>query len=127
MTVDHAKAPRMKWTTKQWLHKPSQDLVEDGDPRIPRTSAEKKKYTTVWYPIDSQADVKEGYYRRDIIMETATSATPRYTATWHPVIGPVELLVRDSGPKAYAACVQHNKDRHAAVLGRLLGGHAQAL
>jgi hypothetical protein len=56
MTADKAKAPRMKWTTKQWLQKPSQDRVADGDPRLPRTVDEKKKYTKVWYPIDSQAD-----------------------------------------------------------------------
>ena len=30
MTADKAKAPKMKWTTKQWLHKPSQDRVADG-------------------------------------------------------------------------------------------------
>ena len=117
MTGDTAKAPKLKWTTKQWLHRPSQDRVEDGDPRIPRTVDERKKYANVWYPIDSQANVEGGYYRRDIVIETITSARPLYTATWHPVNGPVKLLLRDSGPKAYAACVQHNKDWHARATG----------
>jgi hypothetical protein len=40
-------------------------------------------------------------------MSTSTADDPTFTATWNPINGPAELLVRGSGGQAYQACVRH--------------------
>jgi len=81
--------------------------VEDSDPRVPRTVEAAKKQRKVWLPIGSQANTDGGYYRRDLDMNTAKSAPPTFTATWHPTNGPMSTLARASVDHAYYACVRH--------------------
>lgn len=108
------RPPKLRWSREKWLYKPTQEVVDDDDPRVPRTIDESKKHRKTWYMVGSQADVVGGHYRRDIVPNTTGDVEPRYTATWHPDGGAAEVLVRGSGAQAYSACVRHyqsNSDR----------------
>lgn len=111
---DKSGVPKLRWRRENWLHKPTQEVVDDSDPRVPRTVDASKKQRKTWYLIGSQADVDSGYYRRDMDMETATAAEPTYAATWNPKNGPVEVLLRGSTHHAYLACVRHYQTNYSA-------------
>jgi|SRR3954449_6043725 hypothetical protein len=85
---------KLSWSRENWLHHPTQEVLDNSDPRVPRTIDESKKVRKVWMLIGSQADIEQGYYRREMDMGTATAAEPTFTATWHPNNKPVETLVR---------------------------------
>lgn len=97
---------KLRWSRDGWLHKPSQVLVPDGDPRAPQTIAEAKTRHD-WCLTGSQADVKDGHYRRDIILSTGQEDQPTYVATWHSRAESEIVLLRGTGAKAYKACVDH--------------------
>jgi hypothetical protein len=99
--------PKLRWSREKWLHKPTQEVVDNSDPRVPRTVDAAKKQSKIWYKIGSQANVDGGYYRSVMDMDTAAAAKPTYMATWNPKNGPAELLTRGTGGQAYWACVRH--------------------
>ena len=105
------KPPKLRWSRTKWLHRPTQEVVDNDDPRVPRTVDDKKKRRREWLEIDGRGDAKDGYYRMDMDMDMATAraAEPTYAATWHPNHGPVEELLRGTGSQAYWACVRHNQ------------------
>ena len=102
---NRSTVPKLRWSREKWLHKPTQEVVDSSDARVPRTIDAAKKQRNIWYMIGSQANVEGGYYRRDMDMDTA--ADPIYTATWNPKNAPAELLTRGTGDHAYFACVRH--------------------
>jgi hypothetical protein len=101
------RGPKLRWSREKWLHKPTQEVVDNSDPRVPRTIDAAKKQSKIWYPIGNQANVDGGYYRRDMDMDTGAAAEPTYTATWNPKNSPAELLTQGTGGQAYWACVRH--------------------
>jgi hypothetical protein len=101
------RVPKLRWSREKWLHKPTQDLVDNSDPRVPRTTDAAKKQSKIWYLIGSQANVDGGYYRRAMDMDTAAAPEPTYTATWNAINSPTELLTRGTAGQAYWACVRH--------------------
>jgi hypothetical protein len=111
---DESRVPKLRWSRENWLHKPTQEVVDDSDPRVPRTVDASKKQRKTWYMMGSQANVDGGYYRREMDVETATAAQPTYTATWHPRNGPAEVLIRGSSGQAYWACVRHYQANYSA-------------
>ncbi|WP_071289058.1 hypothetical protein [Mycolicibacterium llatzerense] len=104
--ADGYRPAKLRWSREGWLHKPTQEVATDDDPRVPRT-IEASKTQRDWCLTGSQADIESGYYRRDLDMSTAGNAQPTYTATWHPLDGPEQVLTRGSGADAYDACVRH--------------------
>jgi hypothetical protein len=82
-------------------------LLDNDDPRVPRTVDEGKKRRREWLLILSHATIKQGYYRREIDMSTARAVEPTFTATWHPNKGPAVILVRAHDREAYEVCVRH--------------------
>ena len=60
----------------------------------------------IWLLIGSQAEIEQGYYRREMDMATTSAAQPTYTATWHPINEPVETLVRGDAGDVYWACAE---------------------
>jgi hypothetical protein len=98
---------KLSWSRDKWLHRPTQEVVDNDDPRVPQTVDEMKKRRREWLLIISHATIKQGYYRREMDMSTASAAEPTFTATWHPKNGAVLRLVRGTGGKAYSACVRH--------------------
>jgi hypothetical protein len=111
---DESRVPKLRWSRENWLHKPTQEVVDDSDPRVPRTVDASKKQRKTWYLMGSQANVDGGYYRREMDVETGTAAEPTYTATWHPRNGPAEVLIRGSGGQVYWACVRHYQANYSA-------------
>jgi hypothetical protein len=109
-----SRAPKLRWSRENWLHKPTQEVVDDSDPRVPRTVDASKKQRKTWYMMGSQANVDGGHYRREMDVETATAAEPTYTATWHPRNGPAKVLIRGSSGQAYWACVRHYQANYSA-------------
>ena len=103
------RAPKLRWSREKWLHKPTQELVDNSDPRVPRTTDAAKKQSKIWYLIGSQANVDGGYYRRDMDMDTAAAAEPTFTATWNAINSPAELLTRGTAGRAYWECVRHHQ------------------
>lgn len=70
------RAPaKLSWSRDAWLHKPTQEVVSDGDPRVPRTIAAAKKQRD-WLLVGSQANVDDGFYRRDMDMSTRRADQP---------------------------------------------------
>lgn len=107
-----SRAPRLRWSREKWLHKPTQEIVDNSDPRVPRTNDEARKQRKTWYKTGNQANADDGHYRAEMDMETATAAEPTYTATWHPSNGPAELLIRGNGGQVYWACVRHHQAKY---------------
>lgn len=112
--IEPSKSPvagvKLKWSREGWLHKSTHEVAPHDDPRVPRTVDEMKKDRD-WCLIASQADVKDGFYRRELDDRTPIGAQPTYTATWHPVNGPVQTLAaRASSNQAYQACVRHHRN-----------------
>lgn len=104
--MDAGDKPKLSWSREYWLHHPTQQRVPNEDPRVPKTiDAAKKAHD--WFLIGSQADIADGFYRRDLDMSTSADAKPLYFATWHPSGGRVVDLVRAGGREAYQACVRH--------------------
>lgn len=97
---------KLSWSREDWLHHPTGEVVPNSDPRVPKTIAESKKRRE-WMLIGSQANIDQGYYRRDMDMNTAADAVPTMTATWHPTDGPAETLIRSNARDVYWACVKH--------------------
>jgi hypothetical protein len=93
----HGSRPRkLSWSREKWLHRPTQEVVDNSDPR-----------SRTWLLIGTQANIEQGYYRRELDMNTARSAEPTFVATWHPNNGPVVTLVRAHEHVAYLAHVRH--------------------
>lgn len=108
------RVPKLRWNRENWLHKPTQEVVDDSDPRVPGTVDASKKQRKTWYLMGSQANVDGGYYRREMDVDTATAAEPTYTATWHPRNVPAEVLIRGSSGQTYWACVRHYQANYSA-------------
>ena len=90
--MDAGDKPKLSWSREYWLHHPTQQRVPNEDPRVPKTiDAAKKAHD--WFLIGSQADIADGFYRRDLDMSTSADAKPLYFATWHPSGGRVVDLV----------------------------------
>ena len=104
---NESRVPKLRWSREKWLHKPTQEVVDNSDPRVPRTNDAAAKQDRIWYKIGQQANVDGGYYRNEMDMDTAAAAKPTYTATWHPKNGPAEVLTRGTFGQAYWACVRH--------------------
>jgi hypothetical protein len=99
---------KLRWSREKWLHRPTQEVVDGSDPRVPQTVDESKKRRREWLMILSHAtNVEQGYYRREMDMSTRGAAEPTFTATWHPNNGPVVPLFRGSDGDVYWACVRH--------------------
>ncbi|WP_155765882.1 hypothetical protein [Mycobacterium colombiense] len=111
---DESRVPKLRWSRENWLHKPTQEVADNSDPRVPRTVDAAKKQSKIWYLIGSQANVDGGCYRREMDMNTAAAGEPTYTATWNPINGPAELLTRGTGGQAYWACVRHYQANYSA-------------
>jgi hypothetical protein len=107
-----SRAPKLRWSRESWLYKPTGEVVDHSDPRVPRTVDASKKQSKIWYRMGSQADAEDGYYRREMDVDTATATEPMYTAVWHPRNGAAELLVRGNGSQAYLACVRHHQAKY---------------
>lgn len=108
--MEYAKGygPRkLSWSRDKWLHRPTQTLVDNDDPRVPQTVDGAKKQRRTWLLISSHATIEQGYYRREMDVSTARAAEPTFTATWHPKNGAVVTLTRASDHIAYEACVRH--------------------
>jgi tRNA(Arg) A34 adenosine deaminase TadA len=98
---------KLSWSRDKWLHRPTQELVDNEDPRVPRTVDEMKRRRREWLVILSHATINQGYYRREVDMSTARAVEPTFTATWHANGGPVVTLVRAHDREAYEVCVRH--------------------
>jgi len=98
---------KLSWSREKWLHRSTQEVVDNDDPRVPPTVDQAKKQRRTWLLILSRSTIEQGYYRREIDMSTARAAEPTFTATWHPNNGPVVTLVRGSDGDSYWACVRH--------------------
>jgi hypothetical protein len=107
-----AKAPKLRWSREKWLHKPTQEIVDNSDPRVPRTIDESKKVSKIWYMMGSQTNTGDGFYRRDMDTATTTAADPTYVATWHAPNDAVVELIRGNGGDAYWACVRHHQAKY---------------
>ena len=104
---------QLSWSRDRWLYRPTLEEVDDRDPRVPRSIDAAKKHRHLWLLTGSQANVDEGFYRRDMDMDTAGSTQPTYVATWQPHNGDAKTLVRGTGDDAYKACVKHYQATHA--------------
>ena len=107
------RPPKLSWSREKWLHHPTQEVVDNSDPRVPQTVDASTKQRD-WMLIGSQANIEGGYYRRDLDLGTARAAQPTFTATWHTNNGLVVTLARGSGEKVYKACVWHYQANYRA-------------
>jgi hypothetical protein len=98
---------KLRWSREKWIHRPTQEVVGNSDPRVPQTVDEMKKRRREWRLILSHSTIEQGYYRREMDMSTGRAAEPTFTGTWHPNNGPVVTLVRASDSEVYWACVRH--------------------
>lgn len=106
---DRAVAPKLSWRWGRWLYRPTQEIVDNDDPRVPKTVAEAKKQRRTWQLIEIQGYGAGGHYWRRMDMSTSWAAQPTFTATWHPDNGPPVELARASDHDAYYACVRHHQ------------------
>jgi hypothetical protein len=72
---------KLSWSREKWLYRPTQEVMDNSDPRVPRTVDAAKKQRDRWALIGSQANIEGGYYRGDLDMSTAREAQPTFTAT----------------------------------------------
>jgi len=101
---------KLSWSREKWLHWPTQEVVDGSDERTPRTVDQMKKQSKTWHLALSQATIEQGYYRREMDMNTAMDTQPTIVGTWHPNNGPVVQVARGRGIAVYKACVEHFQD-----------------
>lgn len=89
-----SRQQKLSWSREKWLHRPTQEVVDDSDARTPRTVDQMKKQVSTWYLVLSHATIEQGYYRREMDMSTARETESTIVATWHPNNGPVVTLTR---------------------------------
>lgn len=65
---------KLSWSRDKWLRRPSQALVDNYDPRVPRTVDGAKKQRRTWLLILSHATIKQGYYHREMDPNTARAS-----------------------------------------------------
>ncbi|MCV6962550.1 hypothetical protein H7J50_01775 [Mycobacterium intermedium] len=102
-------APKLSWRWRRWLYRPTQEVVDNDDPRVPKTVAEAKKQRRTWQLIEIHWYGTGGHYWRRMDMSTLWAAQPTFTATWHPDNGPPAELARANDHDAYYACVRHHQ------------------
>ena len=98
---------KLSWSRDKWLHRPTQEVVDNNDRRVPQTVDQMKRRRHEWLLIVVHATIEQGYYWREMDMSTGRAAEPTFTATWHPKNGPVVTLARAHDLEAYFACVRH--------------------
>ncbi|BBX24034.1 hypothetical protein MTER_34450 [Mycolicibacter terrae] len=101
------KPRKLSWTKGKWLHRPTLEVVDDSDPRTPRTVDESKRQRNTWHLVLDEAVIEQGYYRREMDMSTAADPEPTIVATWNPNNGRAVTIIRAHGGVAYQACVRH--------------------
>lgn len=109
-----ANPSKLQWSREGWFHLITGAVAPDGDQRVPTTVDEAKK-SREWCLTASQANVKGGFYWRELDKNASKGGRPTYTATWHPNGGPVQTLAaKVSSNQAYQACVRHFQARQTS-------------